>query len=63
MSDLILYDEFMDEQLKAMGIQGHVDPNTDLFLVQDNEPARKLLTARKVRPKKYTRTERECSEG
>jgi len=55
---LILPFEFVDQQLKAKGIDGHVDPRTGLFITKDNEPARQLLTTKRVRPRKYTGTKR-----
>lgn len=53
---LILPFEFVDQQLKAQGIDGHVDPGTGLFITKDNEPARRLLATKRVRPRKYTGT-------
>jgi hypothetical protein len=48
----------MDQQLKARGIEGHVDLHTGLFVVRDNEPARQLLSARQVHPRNYTGAKR-----
>jgi hypothetical protein len=51
---LILPFELVDQQLKAKGIDGHVDVGTGLFIPKDNEQSRKLLTTKRVRPRKYT---------
>lgn len=55
---LILPFEFVDQQLKERGIQGHVDPTTGLFLTVDNDQAKQLLTTRKVHPTNHTGTQR-----
>lgn len=60
---LILPFEFMDQQLKAKGIEGHVDPATGIFVVRDNEPARQLLTTGKVQTRKYTGAKRGRTKG
>lgn len=54
---LMLPFEFVDKQLKAQGIEGHVDTTTGLFIPRDNEPARRFLTAaREIRTRKYSGT-------
>jgi hypothetical protein len=60
---LMLPSEFVDQQLKARGIEGYVDPTTGLFLTSDNEQARELLAARKIHPRKYTPAKRRRPQG